>query len=198
MYEDVPVWNFLFFTGYLKKAGLRFEEDIIYLSLSIPNKEVRYIYRSTIQEWFDQQVKAIDFQPLYQAVLDGNPEAMEDFLSELLERSISYYDNKEAFYHGVMVGLFGGLLGYEIKSNREYGNGRPDLVLCPYNPRKSVIIFEFKSCKKYNQMAAGCKAALDQIEEKDYAAPFLDKGYTKIMKYGICFCEKTCMVEVEK
>ena len=71
-------------------------------------------------------------------------------------------------------------------------------MLSPYNPRKSVIIFEFKSCKKYNQMAAGCKAALDQIEEKDYAAPFLDKGYTKIMKYGICFCEKTCMVEVEK
>ena len=97
-----------------------------------------------------------------------------------------------------MVGLFGGFCGYQIKSNREYGNGRPDLVLSPYNPRKSVIIFEFKSCKKYNQMAAGCKAALDQIEEKDYAAPFLDKGYTKIMKYGICFCEKTCMVEVEK
>ena len=202
-YEDIHkskdnLWNFLFFTGYLKKVGLRFEEDTIYLSLSIPNKEVRYIYRSTIQEWFDQQVKAIDFQPFYQAVLDGNPEEMENFLSELLERSISYYDNKEAFYHGVMVGLFGGLLGYEIKSNREYGNGRPDLVLSPYNPRKSVIIFEFKSCKKYNQMAAGCKAALDQIEEKDYAAPFLDKGYTKIMKYGICFCEKTCMVEVEK
>ena len=87
-------------------------------------------------------------------------------------------------------------IGYEIKSNREYGNGRPDLVLSPYNPRKSVIIFEFKSCKKYNQMAAGCKAALDQIEEKDYAAPFLDKGYIKIMKYGICFCEKTCMVEM--
>lgn len=202
-YEDIHkskdnLWNFLFFTGYLKKVGLRFEEDTIYLSLSIPNKEVRYIYRSTIQEWFDQQVKAIDFQPFYQAVLDGNPEEMENFLSELLERSISYYDNKEAFYHGVMVGLFGGLLGYEIKSNREYGNGRPDLVLSPYNPRKSVIIFEFKSCKKYNQMAEGCKAALDQIEEKDYAAPFLDKGYTKIMKYGICFCEKTCMVEVEK
>lgn len=202
-YEDIHkskdnLWNFLFFTGYLKKVGLRFEEDTIYLSLSIPNKEVRYIYRSTIQEWFDRQVKAIDFQPFYQAALNGDAESMEDFLSGLLEKSISYYDNKEAFYHGVMVGLFGGLSGYQIKSNREYGNGRPDLVLSPYNPRKSVIIFEFKSCKKYNQMAEGCKAALDQIEEKDYAAPFLDKGYTKIMKYGICFCEKTCMVEVEK
>ena len=66
-YEDIHkskdnLWNFLFFTGYLKKVGLRFEEDTIYLSLSIPNKEVRYIYRSTIQEWFDKQVKAIEIR----------------------------------------------------------------------------------------------------------------------------------------
>ncbi|MGN0414805.1 MAG: AAA family ATPase [Agathobacter sp.] len=200
-YEDIHksqdnLWNFLFFTGYLKKVGVRFEEDTIYLSLSIPNKEVRYIYRTTIQEWFERKTKAIDFKPFYQAVLDGKTEEMEEFLSVLLEKSISYYDNREAFYHGMMVGLFGGLSGYTMKSNREYGNGRPDLVLSPYNPRKSVIIFEFKSCKKYTEMGAGCKAALDQIEEKDYAAPFLDKGYTKIMKYGICFCEKTCMVEM--
>ena len=200
-YEDIHkskdnLWNFLFFTGYLKVVSKRFEERRIYLTMSIPNDEVLTIYEDTIREWFDKQVKAIDFQPFYQAVLHGDAESMEDFLSGLLENSISYYDNKETFYHGVMVGLFGGLCGYQIKSNREYGNGRPDLVLSPYNPRKSVIIFEFKSCKKYNQMAEGCKAALDQIEEKDYAAPFLDKGYTKIMKYGICFCEKTCMVEV--
>ena len=202
-YEDIHkskdnLWNFLFFTGYLKVVSKCFEDRRIYLTMSIPNDEVLTIYEDTIREWFDKQVKAMDFQPFYQAVLHGDTESMEDFLSGLLEKSISYYDNKEAFYHGVMVGLFGGFCGYQIKSNREYGNGRPDLVLSPYNPRKSVIIFEFKSCKKYNQMAAGCKAALDQIEEKDYAAPFLDKGYTKIMKYGICFCEKTCMVEVEK
>ena len=188
------LWNFLFFTGYLKVVSKRFEDRRIYLTMSIPNDEVLTIYEDTIREWFDRQTKAIDFQPFYRAVLDGKTEEMEDFLSSLLEKSISYYDNREAFYHGVMVGLFGGLSGYAMKSNREYGNGRPDLVLSPYNPRKPVIIFEFKSCKKYTEMAEGCRAALDQIEEKDYAAPFLDKGYTKIIKYGICFCEKTCMV----
>ena len=190
------LWNFLFFTGYLKVVSKRFEDRRIYLTMSIPNDEVLTIYEDTIREWFDRQTKAIDFQPFYRAVLDGKTEEMEDFLSSLLEKSISYYDNREAFYHGVMVGLFGGLSGYAMKSNREYGNGRPDLVLSPYNPRKPVIIFEFKSCKKYTEMAEGCRAALDQIEEKDYAAPFLDKGYTKIIKYGICFCEKTCMVEM--
>ena len=190
------LWNFLFFTGYLKVVSKRFEDRRIYLTMSIPNDEVLTIYEDTIREWFDRQTKAIDFQPFYRAVLDGKTEEMEDFLSSLLEKSISYYDNREAFYHGVMVGLFGGLSGYAMKSNREYGNGRPDLVLSPYNPRKPVIIFEFKSCKKYTEMAEGCRAALDQIEEKDYAAPFLDKGYTRIMKYGICFCEKTCMVQM--
>ena len=200
-YEDIHkskdnLWNFLFFTGYLKVESKRFEDRRIYLTMSIPNDEVLTIYEDTIKEWFDRQVKTIDFQPFYQAVVNGDVETMEEFLSGLLEKSISYYDNKEAFYHGVMVGLFGGLSGYEIKSNREYGKGRPDLVLSPYNPRKSVIIFEFKSCKKYTQMAEGCRAALDQIEERDYVAPFLDKGYTKIMNYGICFCEKTCMVEM--
>ena len=190
------LWNFLFFTGYLKVVSKRFEDRRIYLTMSIPNDEVLTIYEDTIREWFDRQTKAIDFQPFYRAVLDGKTEEMEDFLSSLLEKSISYYDNREAFYHGVMVGLFGGLSGYAMKSNREDGNGRPDLVLSPYNPRKPVIIFEFKSCKKYTEMAEGCRAALDQIEEKDYAAPFLDKGYTRIMKYGICFCEKTCMVQM--
>ena len=113
------LWNFLFFTGYLKVVSKRFEDRRIYLTMSIPNDEVLTIYEDTIREWFDKQVKAMDFQPFYQAVLHGDTESMEDFLSGLLEKSISYYDNKEAFYHGVMVGLFGGFCGYQIKSNRE-------------------------------------------------------------------------------
>ncbi|MGN0483681.1 MAG: AAA family ATPase [Lachnospiraceae bacterium] len=189
------LWNFLFFTGYLKKEGERFAEDTIYITLSIPNTEVRSIYRNTIREWFDETVKSFDIESFYQAVLSGNTEQMETFLGDLLEKSISYHDKKEDFYHRIMVGLFGALSGYEMHSNREYGNGRPDLVLRPYNPRKPVILFEFKYRKKFNEMADGCQAALTQIEEKGYAAPFLERGYQKLIKYGICFCEKTCMVE---
>ena len=111
-----------------------------------------------------------------------------------VENSISYYDKKEDFYHGITVGLFGGISGYEMQSNREFGNGRPDLVLRPYNPRKPVIIFEFKYRKRFNEMEDGCNEALAQIEEKNYAHPFLEQGYQKIIKYGICFCEKACMV----
>ena len=199
-YEDIHqsqdnLWNFLFFTGYLKKESERFVDDRIYITLSIPNKEVRHIYRTTIQEWFGDYRKTLDIKSFYQAALSGNVEDTETFLSDLLEKSISYHDKKEDFYHGVMLGLFSGISGYEMRSNREYGNGRPDLVLCPYNPRKPLVIFEFKYRKTFKEMADGCQAALAQIEEKKYAAPFLDKGYQKIIKYGICFCEKTCMVQ---
>lgn len=198
-YEDIHktqdnLWNFLFFTGYLKVESKRFDNRITYLTMSIPNDEVLTIYENTIREWFDGQVKALDIKSFYQTVLAGDAERVETFVSDLLENSISYYDKKEDFYHGIMVGLFGGISGYGMQSNREYGNGRPDLVLRPYNPRKPVIIFEFKYRKKFNEMEDGCAEALAQIEEKNYAQPFLDQGYQKLIKYGICFCEKTCMV----
>ena len=189
------LWNFLFFTGYLKVESSRFANRKIYLTMSIPNDEVLTIYEDTIREWFGDYKKTLDLETFYQAVLSGDSEQTELFLSDLLEKSISYHDKKEDFYHGVVLGLFGGISGYEMRSNREYGNGRPDLVLRPYNPRKPLILFEFKYRKKFTEMAEGCAAALAQIEEKGYAEPFVDKGYQKIIKYGICFCEKTCMVE---
>ncbi|MGN0482442.1 MAG: AAA family ATPase [Lachnospiraceae bacterium] len=199
-YEDIHknkenLWNFLFFTGYLKKEGERFAEDTIYITLSIPNTEVRSIYRNTIREWFDRQVKAMDFTPFYRAMLTGDSSSMQKILKQNLRRTISYHDKKEAFYHGVLTGYLMALPDYSIQSNREYGNGRPDLALVPYDEEEPVILMELKVCNKFTEMAGGCKAALAQIEEKEYAAPFLDKGYQKLMKYGICFCEKTCMVE---
>ncbi|MGN0482514.1 MAG: AAA family ATPase [Lachnospiraceae bacterium] len=189
------LWNFLFFTGYLKKEKERFEEDTIYITLSVPNMEVRSIYKNTIREWLDQQIKTIDFSAFYQAMFSGDSSSMQKILKQNLRRTISYHDKKEAFYHGVLTGFLMGLPDYLVQSNREYGNGRPDIALIPYDEEEPVIILELKVCNKFTEMADGCKAALAQIEEKEYAAPFLDKGYQKLLKYGICFCEKTCMVE---
>ena len=201
-YEDIHksqdnLWNFLFFTGYLKVESKHFENRTTYLMLSIPNDEILTIYENTIREWFEHQVKEKDMKAFYRTVLAGDAKQTENFLSDLLESSISYYDKKEDFYHGIMVGLFGGISGYEVRSNREYGNGRPDLVLRPYNPRKPVVIFEFKYRRKFLEMEDGCNEALAQIEQKKYANPFLNMGYQKLIKYGICFCEKTCAVKCE-
>lgn len=202
-YTDIHVsqdnlWNFLFFTGYLKMTNQSMEGNQIYLNLSIPNEEIRYIYQNTIREWFNQKIKSTDLTPMFQSMLRGDSEAFEDFLKKHLRESISYYDTKEAYYHGFLTGILSGLQDYEILSNREAGNGRPDILLKPYDELNPVVIIEIKFTDKFSSMEKKCEDALQQIENKAYAAGSLDEGYKTIRKYGICFCKKSCMVKTAK
>lgn len=198
-YEDVHksqdnLWNFLFFTGYLKSAGQRFKIDTIYVTMKIPNEEIRYIYRTTIREWFQEKIKASDYHILYQDILTGNCTGIENFINDQLSDSISYYDNAENFYHEYLLGVLGGIPAYEIDSNKEHGNGRPDLILKPNHPEKPAAIIELKRVSSFKDMKPACTDALKQIEEKHYAKDLEKEGYTNILKYGICFCKKSCMV----
>lgn len=202
-YTDIHIsqdnlWNFLFFTGYLKMTNQSMEGNQIYLDLSIPNEEIRYIYQNTIREWFNQKIKSTDLTPMFQSMLRGDSEAFEDLLKKRLRESISYYDTKEAYYHGFLTGILSGLQDYEILSNREAGNGRPDILLKPYDELNPVVIIETKFTDKFSSMEKKCEDALQQIENKAYAAGPLDEGYKTILKYGICFCKKSCMVKTAK
>lgn len=188
------LWNFLFFTGYLKKTRERMEERITYLTLTIPNEEVLYIYENMIREWFQHNIKQTDCSSFYRAIVNGNCEEIEAFVNRQLAGSISYFDNAENFYHGYFLGILSGLEGYEIDSNKEHGNGRPDIVLSPMNPKEPAVILEFKLAEKFTQMEAKCAAALEQIDRLHYDADLIDMGYRTILKYGICFCRKNCMV----
>jgi hypothetical protein len=199
-YDDIyssqdNLWNFLFFTGYLKKVSERFEDRNIYLTVCIPNEEILYVYENLIVEWFDKKVKKADFTGFYTALLNQECEAMEKFINAQLSGSISFHDSAESFYHGYMVGILGGIEGYMLESNREKGLGRPDIVLTPADPRKSVIIIELKRALKFTQMEEKCDEALAQIEEKQYAMPYLDEGYAGAVYYGICFCKKFSQVK---
>ena len=199
-YEDVyktqdNLWNFLFFTGYLKAEGQQFDDGTIYLTLRIPNEEIRYIYRNTIMEWFNEQIKGADLKGFYKAVLSGNAEEMAEFITKQLSASISYYDNAEKFYHGYLTGLFSAMEGYELQSNKEHGDGRPDIVLNPFNPKAAAVIIEIKRADRFTLMDKMCNEALAQIEERQYAADLFEQGYTKVLKYGICFCRKSCEVK---
>lgn len=189
------LWNFLFFTGYLKAAGQRFETDTIYLTMKLPNMEIRYIYRYTIREWFTQRIRQADFTELYRNILEGRCEEIGIFLSGQLATSISYHDEIENFYHGYLLGVLSSFTGYAIESNREHGDGRPDIVLSPYDPKKAVIIIEVKRAKIYAEMERKCDEALQQIEDQNYAAGYLEEGYHGVMKYAFCFCKKNCMVK---
>ncbi len=192
------LWNFLFFTGYLKAAGRSFQSDMIYLEMKIPNREVRYIYNNTIQEWFHQKTEAMDFSGLYHAILSGDTETAENLLKQQLRESISFMDSAEKFYHGFLLGLLGGLQDYRKKSKLESGNGRYDIILIPYDEQQPAAILELKRAKKFTEMENLCQEALKQIDEKNYTDALIEEGYPHILKYGICFCKKSCMVKLSE
>ena len=189
------LWNFLFFTGYVKKVSERFEGRDIFVTMKIPNSEILSIYENQISYWFEKKVKESDRSPLHQAVLDGDTEGMADYVSDLLEQTISTFDSAESFYHGFFLSLLYGTKGYTVRSNREEGIGRPDIVLYPNRPKNPAIIFEVKIRKKFNEMQDGINEAFRQIKDQKYEEGILDDGYIGSVCYGICFCKKTCIVE---
>ena len=200
-YDDIHesednLWNFLFFTGYMKKVSERREDKYIYLTMKIPNAEIACIYESQIRGWFDKQVKDTDRGVLNGAVLEGDTEGIADYVSGLLARTISVFDNDESFYHGFFLSLLYDVPNYSPRSNREEGDGRPDIVLYPNRPTDPAIIFEIKIRRKFNEMQDGLKEAYDQIRDKKYEEGILDDGYAGVVSYGICFCKKSCIVGV--
>ena len=130
------LWNFLFFTGYLKAIKEQPEGNQIYLEMSIPNLEIASVYENSISYWFDKKMERTDKSALIRALERGDCEAAEDFINRQLMDTISYFDYAESYYHGFMTGLLKGSGKYIVQSNRESGDGRPDIVLKTANVRK--------------------------------------------------------------
>ena len=192
------LWNFLFFTGYLKKVGERTVGNNLWLEMKIPNIEVATIYENSISYWFEQRMKETDRSPLKHALETGDCEAAENFISEQLFHTISYYDYAENFYHGFMAGLLVNIGGYLVRSNRESGNGRPDIVMTESKFRGRAMILELKVSETISGMEKKCEEGLAQIEKGNYAQPLLDDGHQPILKYAICFFKKGSMVRKAK
>ena len=187
------LWNFLFFTGYMKKVSERQEGGDIYATLRIPNQEVESIYRNQIRGWFNRIVENADRADLYRAIIDRDTDAMGKILTSLLKRSISTFDSEESFYHGYLLSMLTGLTDYTVRSNREAGDGRPDITLYPENPSDPAYLFEIKVRRKFNEMQGGLQEALDQIRDKRYEEGILEEGYAGAVSFGICFCKKSCI-----
>ena len=195
--NDENLWNFLFFTGYLKKVSERSIGENIYVTMCIPNAEIRNIYRNQIADWFDMVVKKkADFSILHKVVLARDTEGISDFVNSILEQCISYFDSDESFYHGIFLSMLYGTPGYSVRSNREEGNGRTDIVLYPNRPKDPAILFELKVRKKFNEMKDGIEEAFTQIRDQKYEEGILDDGYAGVISFGVCFCKKSCIAEI--
>ncbi len=192
------LWNFMFFTGYFRKTGERFDDRTkqIYVELIIPNEEVRYIFRTKILGWFDEKVRARDRSGLFEALVNLDAQAVEEEMVELLLETISFNDAYESFYHGFLAGILSGMKGYIVKSNREGGSGRSDLFVKPVTRRKPAYVLEFKVTDKFNRLGETADKALQQIEDRRYAKELEDDGYETVYRYGIAFCGKDCLVKL--
>lgn len=199
-YEDIyespdHLWNFLFFTGYLKQTGRRLEGETQYITMALPNAEVRYIYKNTILAWFRNEIKGKDLTGLYTAVLSGDEKTFEKELSARLQETISFMDSREAFYHGFVLGVLSKLNNYLVHSNREAGSGRYDILIRSLNVANPPVILELKVSDTYQGMDAACDRALAQIEDNHYDQELPAEGYTRVFHYGIAFYKKQCRIK---
>ena len=186
------LWSFLLFTGYLKQVGVIQKGRKNHYELKIPNDEIAYIYERFIWEWTHEHIHVLDYNPLYQGLLNEDVEVIADVISDALFKSISYLDSAENFYHGFMTGILGLMPSYQVKSNRESGHGRNDVFLIPNSIRKPAIVIEFKVAKEAKTIRQLLNESINQIEEKQYAAELEDMGFSEVMKYGLVFFRKDC------
>ena len=190
------LWNFLFFTGYLKKVSERFDDDTknTFLTLKIPNWEVEYIYREKILSWFQKKVKETDRTRLFNALVNFNAKTFETEMGKLLRQSISFNDYYENFYHGFLVGILMGMDGYIVKSNREGGQGRSDIFVKPLDMINPGIVIEIKVADSMRNIEEKAKEANAQIIEKGYEDELLCEGFLETRRIGVAFFKKNCKV----
>ncbi|MDD6763382.1 MAG: AAA family ATPase [Clostridiales bacterium] len=191
------IWSFLFFTGYLKVEAFKKTGTKILYSLVIPNLEIHDCYTDIIMQYFDTYKRAVNKDELYKALLSRDAAGFAGPITRLLKSSISFYDNKESFYHGLVSGLLAGNIYYKVKSNREAGNGRSDLMLYQQDTAQNAVILEFKVCRGDEKADDAAARALKQINDMDYAAEARNQGYKNIIKYGVAFKDKVCYAVVE-
>lgn len=168
------------------------------MEMAIPNSEVRYVYKNAVLRWFEEKTKKKELTPLYESMLSGDTEKMAEILSENLMETISFYDYQESYYHGFLAGMLKNIGNYIVQSNRESGSGRPDILVRYPSVRGKAIIIEIKVAKTYQGLADKCEEALWQIEEQKYEEALQQEGYQDILKYGVAFYRKECMVKKAK
>ncbi|MBF0202901.1 MAG: AAA family ATPase [Desulfamplus sp.] len=196
------IWSLLTFSGYLKALNPRMEGTRIVYDLSIPNMEVLRFYEDTIQSWLRQQIGDHRLQQLLKSLLQEDIASFEQYLQDMVATVLSYHDTSgdepERVYHAFVLGLFVNLGSqYEIRSNRESGYGRYDVMLIPKNPQQTGFVFEFKKVDgKYDKTAkTAIKSALRQIQERKYALELRQTGVQRILGIGVVVHKKKVWVE---
>lgn len=193
------IWSLLLLSGYLTIKPVEDSKNIISkeertVALRIPNEEVRYLFRTTVKEWFTEKVQSEERSELFHVLWNKDEEQTSKLLSAMVYDTISTYDAREDFYRAFMVGILS-FAGYELLTNKEMGEGRPDIVLKDERNDRAMVI-ELKWTPRKKQMGEKCEEALQQIRDRRYAEG-LENEFDEVIHCGICFFKKQCTVKFE-
>jgi hypothetical protein len=200
--DDTNIWSLLVFSGYLKPVRWEFRDDELIYELAIPNREVRSFYRQTIKSWLRQMVGGMRLQNLLHALLQTNWKTFGKLLKDMVLAVLSYHDtarkNPEKVYHAFVLGLLTNLSDrYHIRSNRESGYGRYDVLMIPHQKSAPGFIFEFKKIDSPDDKdeKQAMQSALQQIKEREYATELQAQGIKRIWGVGVVVEGKQVWVE---
>ena len=200
LYSSIDnMWSVLFTTGYLTQRGRPEGKE---LTLAIPNREIQDIFTEQISTWFLDTARkdGTALGAFCLAFQEGDAAEAENRFNEYLRKTISVRDSaarkeqKENFYHGLLLGLLGFKDSWYVISNRESGTGYSD-ILVEIDERKVGIVIEVKYSES-EDLDRKCDEALSQIREQDYTTMLRDDGMETILEYGIACHGKKCMVKL--
>ena len=188
------IWQLMVYNGYLKISEKLSNDEYM---IKIPNYEIQTFFKKGFIDKF--LVSGNYFNPMMDALLDGDIEEFERRLQNIFLVNTSFYDLKgEKVYHSLFLGMLIWLRDkYEVKSNGERGHGRYDAMLVPLDKIKPAYLFEFKVSKTIKGLNAKAEEALTQIKEKQYDAGLKELGISKIYRIGIAFKGKNVKVKYE-
>ena len=201
LYSNIDnMWSTLFMTGYLTQRGK--EPDGRY-HLAIPNREICDCMVRRVLALFKRSVSQNQelLRSFCNAMLASDASTMEHALTEYMGKTISIRDSfaksiRENFYHGLLIGILGSQGAWKATSNKESGDGFSDILIeVNEDDLRIGMVLELKYSKTENALDKECDDALQQIEDKNYDQELREKGYTKILKYGIAFYHKKCRVK---
>lgn len=196
--QDNPdvIWSLLLLSGYLSLAATwNFSTPC---RLCIPNEEIKELYHSIILKWFKQTIQESKYNLLLKSLITGDIGTFSQIFEKFLLSAFSFFnvtaDEPEKIYHSFVLGVLIGLKDrYDLKSNRESGYGRYDVILIPKDPQDLGIVLEFKklSPSKKTDLESAADTALQQIEERKYDLKLKERNISRILHLSLAFQGKS-------